>query len=282
MRRQSSSEAAWSLLTSAVSEARVEAHRLRHLMNRGLKVIEQDTPEQREHLYQLAGDIIEAGPERLTRLEQLLDKTQFALSKMGEDFFASRLPISDKTEVNEAIEHSAHPFSKTVKDSVNIVTARYLRRADLSPPLGTPGGPCGVAKRIDQEVQSPAVKEPLLDKVQRGLDLPNPDAAKVYDIETDVGGGYWKKMRFTSHGQYRMDLRGVTVARIRQSLIDLSNRMKKDKRLEAEATWGRKFEWSNKGLTIILESEGPDVVHIITAYPTSGSDPKPPAGGCKL
>ena len=281
MRRQSSSEAAWSLLASAVSEARVEAHRLRHLMNRGLKIVEQDTPEQREHLYQLAGDIIEDGPKRLTRLEQLLDKTQFALSKMGEDFFASRLPISDKTEVNEAIEHSAHPFSKSVKDSVNTVAARYMQ-ADLSPPLGKLNGPCGVAKRIDENVHSPAIKDPLIDKVERGQDLPNPDAAKVYHIETDVGAGFWKKMRFTAHGQYRMDLRGVTVDRIRQSLVDLSNRMKKDLRLQAEATYGRPFRWEARGLTVVLESEGPEVVHIITAYPTSGSDPKPPAGGCKL
>jgi len=282
MRRQSSSEAAWSLLTSAVSEARVEAHRLRHLMNRGLKIIEQDTPEQREHLYQLAGDIIEAGPDRLTKLEMLLDKTQFALSKMGEDFFSSRLPLSDKTEVSEALEHSSHPFSKSVRNSVEVVTARYMQ-ADLAPPLGKLNGPCGVAKRIDENVLSPAIKGPLIDKVERGQDLPNPDAAKVYSIETDVGAGYWKKMRFTAHGQYRMDLRGITVDRIRQSLIDLSNRMKKDKILEADATSGRSFRWEARGLNVVLESEGPDVVHIITAYPTSGiSTPKPPAGGCKL
>ena len=286
MRKQSSSEAAWSLLSGAVSDARVEAHRLRHLVNRGLKIIEQDNPEQKAHVYQLAGDLIDAVPSRLSKLESLLDKTSFALSMMGEDFFASRLSLDDKTEVKEAIEHSSHPFSKAIKESTPArrVADAYLRRADLSPPLGRPGGPCHVVKRIDQNVDSPAVKEDLIEDVESGQDLSNPEAQVVYKLELEKAGGGWKQMLITPHAQYRMDLRGVGVGQVQKALSNLWTQMARDPRLKAEVEYAdRGFRWDDRQLrlTVVVKSEGSKAT-IITAYPTGASDPKPPADGCDV
>lgn len=102
--KQASSQAAWALLMEGVASARVETHRLQHLLVRALELVEQS--EQREHLYQVAGDIIEGIPARMERLEGILDRTSLALSQMGESFLSARLPLSDKTLVQEAIKPS--------------------------------------------------------------------------------------------------------------------------------------------------------------------------------
>jgi len=252
-------------------------------MNRGLKIVENESDEKREHFYQVAGDLIEAAPERLSKLESLLDKTQFALAKMGEDFFSSRLSLDDKTEVNDAIEHSAHPFSKAIKESADRVSQAYMvkRKADLNPPLGRPGGPCHVVDRIEKNVTQPAVREDLIEDVEKGISLTNPDASKVYPIDTESGGGMWKRMIITAHAQYRMDLRGVGVGVIQKSLGDLTTEMSRDRRLMAEVL-SAPYRWEDRkrGLAVVLESRGRDAVYIITVFFTTGSDPKPPAGGC--
>lgn len=100
--KNASSEAAWALLTEGVASARVEAHRLKHLINRAEKLVEQSAAK--EHIKQMAGDILLAVPQRLSQLERHLDRTALALSKMGEDFLEARLPLSDKNEVEEAVQ----------------------------------------------------------------------------------------------------------------------------------------------------------------------------------
>ena len=104
-KKQASSQAAWALLTGGVSEARTEVHRLRHLTNRAQKVIDNHPPETRDKIYQVAGDVIVGVPERLAKIEQTLDKVSYALSCMGQDFLKSRLPLDDRTEVDEAVKH---------------------------------------------------------------------------------------------------------------------------------------------------------------------------------
>lgn len=68
-----------------VSASRVEAHRLRHLIHRALRLVEES--DQKELLYQIAGDLIISVPRRLDILDTMLDKTSYALSIMGQDFF---------------------------------------------------------------------------------------------------------------------------------------------------------------------------------------------------
>ena len=77
-----SSEVAWALLMEGVTEARVELHRLKHLTSRCMKLVESST--SRDHLYQVAGDIIQDVPKRISRIENVLDRTALALSGMGD------------------------------------------------------------------------------------------------------------------------------------------------------------------------------------------------------
>lgn len=100
--KQSSSAAAWALITEGVVAARIEAHRLKHLVNRAMKLVEQS--DHAEHLHQIAGDLILAAPRRLEKLELDLDRTSLALAKMGESFLEARLPLHDKTQVEEAVK----------------------------------------------------------------------------------------------------------------------------------------------------------------------------------
>jgi len=125
-KKQASSQASWALITGGVANARVEAHRLRHLVSRATKLVEGS--DQKEHLYQVAGDVIVALPTRLTNLELLLDKTALALSKMGESFLEARLPLAEKNEVEEAVEPSfGGGFNRFSEESVGRVAQQWLR-----------------------------------------------------------------------------------------------------------------------------------------------------------
>ena len=99
--RQASSQAAWALLTEGVTRARVEAHRIQHFLARAQKLV--DASPERDHLYEVAGDIIVGTPGRMDALNTALDRTSLALTKMGTEFLESRLPLSEKAMVDDAV-----------------------------------------------------------------------------------------------------------------------------------------------------------------------------------
>lgn len=123
--RQASSEAAWALIIEGVSAARLEVHRLKHLVSRATKLVEKS--KYREHLYQIAGDLINAIPERITQSERFLDRTSLALSKMGDEFLSARLPVSDKNMVDDAIEASGG-FANGLRSPKSHLTQRVAQR----------------------------------------------------------------------------------------------------------------------------------------------------------
>lgn len=106
-RRNANSQAGWALVTEGVTNARVHVHRLRHLLTRLVDVCED--PRYGELMNRLLGDIAKAGPNRLDQIEVILDRTSYALAKMGEEHLKGRLPLEDLTMVDEAIEGSK-PF----------------------------------------------------------------------------------------------------------------------------------------------------------------------------
>lgn len=124
MKKTASSEVAWALLAEGVTSARLEAHRLRHLLNRALALV--GSSAEKEHLYQVAGDVIVAIPERLQQLDRHLDRTTLALTQMGQTFLEARLPITDKQMVEDAIEPSFGGSRQ--KESIDRVTRAYLAR----------------------------------------------------------------------------------------------------------------------------------------------------------
>ena len=99
------------------------------------------------------------------------------------------------------------------------------RQSDLHPPLGNPGGPCQVIERIERNIRSPRLKDDLVEDVNTGEDLSNQDTSKVYPILHEHGVGSIKQVEITSHGQYRMDLRGITVEDVRHAIGSLLQQM---------------------------------------------------------
>jgi hypothetical protein len=82
--------------------------------------------EEREHIWQVAGDVIQGIPDTLSSAERALDRTSYALSVMGEDFLRGRLSFDDRARVDGAVKTS--PFSgNRGKDSMaSRVARRYL------------------------------------------------------------------------------------------------------------------------------------------------------------
>ncbi len=123
-KKEASSEAAWALLMEGVVSARLEAHRLKHLVNRCQKLVDQS--DKREHLYQVAGDAIVDMPNRLRRLETILDRTALALSGMGEDFLSARLPLSEKQLVEETLQPGFG--GSQLRNSIENVSREWMLR----------------------------------------------------------------------------------------------------------------------------------------------------------
>jgi len=127
--RKASSQAAWALLTEGVSEARVLTHRVRHMLDRAQAAAAESA--DREAIYRALGDLLEGAPERLDNLERVLDRTGYALSKMGEEFLKGRIPLDDRYEVDEAVK-AVPGFSPGTRrkssPSPSRVTERYLVR----------------------------------------------------------------------------------------------------------------------------------------------------------
>jgi hypothetical protein len=96
------------------------------MVNRCLKLVEAS--EEKDHLYQVAGDIIVSLPNRLEKLQVVLDRTSLALSKMGEDFLEARLPISEKNLVDEAMSPAFGGGSKNRTSMEIRIADRWLRK----------------------------------------------------------------------------------------------------------------------------------------------------------
>lgn len=176
--RMASSQAAWALLAEGVAAARVEAHRLRHLVNRALKII--DRSEHKESIYQRAGDLIVGVPMRLDRLEGLLDRTSYALTLMGKDFLKGRITLPDRQMVDEAVEGVQYPFGGGGKRAYTPSPSEYGTRTwvDEDSAKGLPGDTGKPSK--DQQTtrpnktENPERAEPLPSGHSKNRDLKVP------------------------------------------------------------------------------------------------------------
>jgi hypothetical protein len=123
--KKANSQAAWALLTEGVTAARLEAHRLQHLINRASRLVEGSS--HKDHLFEVAGDLIVGMPERLDHLITDLDRTGLALSRMGQDFLESRLSIQDKNLVDEAVSSAFGKARPKESEIAQRIARRYLR-----------------------------------------------------------------------------------------------------------------------------------------------------------
>jgi len=292
MRKASHSPAAWALLSEGVASARVESHRLRHLLSRAMALVNES--DEKDHLYEVAGDLIAAVPTRMDALDRHLDRTSYALASFGEDMLRDGLNIADRKQVDEAKE-TAEPMQATAARLARRVASRF---ADLAPPLGYPGGPCHVVERIVDEVPSPRLQDHLVGVVEEGQTVENAEANKIYKpLKEKMPTGLpmaTGTLTLMPHAQYRMDLRGVTVPQVRvavASFIKEWSKLRSSKHPTA-ARWEEAFarnepvDWTDKtlGLTVVLSLETlkPVSFRLVTAYWKGEPDERPPSEGCAI
>jgi len=165
------------------------------------------------------------------------------------------------------------------------------RRADLQPALGYPGGPCHVIQRIQEEVRNPRLRDQLVQEVQEGDDLSNPEAAQVYDLEQERGAGFARRIVIGPHAQYRMDLRGVTVPQVRAALKEFTKKLNDWKaqrhpsytQITQDLSYGESVQFTDHmGLTIVFAVHARDTVKLVTTYYKGERDPKMPSNGCRI
>ncbi len=163
----------------------------------------------------------------------------------------------------------------------------FPKVADAVPPLGYPGGPCYTMQRIHENVKNPKLVEDLVDKIEEGKSLSNPEASKVYG-GPEVEKGPHKMMEsivVSSHAQYRMDQRGVTVTEVRLALAGFvkafydgkSKKSPEFRQWSEDMAWGEPIKWTSKvpnGLTVVFQIRN-KAAHVITTYWKGEQDPRP-------
>jgi len=150
-----------------------------------------------------------------------------------------------------------------------------------------------VVDRIREEVPNPRLRERLIEDVELGRDLDNPEASTVYDLDAEPGADrVIQKILIGAHAQYRADLRGITIPQIRAALRSFQKQMndwksqqdfRYDDRLRDLNTQGVGINYtdSHLDLTIVFVAAGSGAVRIITTYWEHDAKPTPPGiGGC--
>lgn len=165
-----------------------------------------------------------------------------------------------------------------------------IKLADLNPPLGYPGGICYVVSRIVETLHNPRLQRQLTDEVEHGHDLEG-EEAKVYRPMVDKGpGGPINQILFSSHAQYRMDLRSVTVPEVRlalrnflKHLYDLKSRQDPEfNHLSRSLMQQSVVEWKDPKTQLFISFKLSDdkQVKIITTFWKGEPDPIP--SQCKI
>jgi len=124
--KQAGSQAGWALVAGGVNAARVDAHRLHQLLKK-VETLVESSPEK-EHIFQVAGDLLSAIPKLVERVEGQLDETSYALSLMGQEHLKDRLPISSRAMVDATVEGSASFSAPMMRGTAERVAARWLER----------------------------------------------------------------------------------------------------------------------------------------------------------
>ena len=99
------------------------------------------------------------------------------------------------------------------------LVARYLKRADLNPSLGHPGGSCYLQRRVRETVRNQKVQNYLVDQYQNEQKWNRREEEAIYKDDYSIGkaGASFPEILLRSHAQHRMDLRGVTVKDIKKA-----------------------------------------------------------------
>lgn len=144
-----------------------------------------------------------------------------------------------------------------------------------------------MVNRIEDRVPNEQLKQDLIQDVQKGQDLSNQEASKIYRVNREPGIGAIEEIEITSHSQYRMDLRKITVDDVRRALgsfLDHLDRLEAVNLKGLENTLrglngGEKVVWINPRtkLVVVFQKTGPAKVTMVTSYWKGRPDPAPGA-----
>lgn len=101
MDRTAQAETQWALVASNIADAKLQAHHLRQLLARVKSLVESS--DAKEHLYQVAGDLITSIPETFERLETQIDEAQLALAYMGRKQLRDKVSPEAKARIERAM-----------------------------------------------------------------------------------------------------------------------------------------------------------------------------------
>jgi hypothetical protein len=155
------------------------------------------------------------------------------------------------------------------------------KTADLTPPLGTYGGPCRVVDRIMDRIRQPGLRDRMIGDAQTG-DLSNTDAAKIYPPIQEQGSGF-KSFVIKPHAQFRMDYRSIPVRALVTALdsylrwlLDLRANNPEEYRDLRQSTERVTWVDPKSKLKLVLDFTSGDI-EIVTAYWKGKEDPPPMA-----
>lgn len=167
-----------------------------------------------------------------------------------------------------------------------------------STPLGLPGGPCHIIRKVEESNLTDRVKEELIIDIQKGKDLSNDDEKLLYQSKVIPSRlALFKHLRLTSHVQFRMDQRGITVPEVESALAEFTkwytyrveNKDKmspQDKRLIQEISQGDsvRFDASKAGITIVfvVDARRKKARLVSTWWTNQPNPPKPRPGECEV
>lgn len=161
--------------------------------------------------------------------------------------------------------------------------------ADLNPPLGT-GGPCRIVDRILKERLRPDKADALISLVEGDQELSNHQADIFYDPIPERGPPPFDRFMLTPHSQYRMDLRGVTVKDLRESLARFRDYVSKLKQKndpeyarimqpgKSELVW---TDPKSKLFFVFGLNSHTGSPTLVTTYWKGEENPSMPFGGCQ-
>lgn len=284
MPKEATNPVIWSLLTQGVTSARVDLHHLQHFLERAADLVESS--DHREHIFEVAGDIVTGAPGKLESALRHLDRTLYALSALAQKEGKNQLPFEDRSQVDTAIHDG--------KCSASRVASQYL---EAKLPLGFPGGTCHVVQRVHENVRNPRVRDELQDELESGQHLDKNEEKIVYDpvgipgIRAPRTYPFFGKILLPEHPQYRADLRSVNENEIRIALRSFLQEFM-DAKSRGDAMFhfweramrnGDRIEWTDPRIQLFLVFKAtPRGILVITTYWKGEGDPKPTRNRCPV
>jgi hypothetical protein len=171
-------------------------------------------------------------------------------------------------------------------------------RANL-PAIGLPGGPCHVIRNIEEAPRlNPPTRAQLIQHIERGGEISNLEADAVYPrIELPLKRvDFADRLELTSHAQYRMNLRGVTIPDVQGALSNFgrwyaarkaqgTRSLKKDEvSLLTDLASGSpvRFDDTKTGVTLIFAKKDTKLTLVSSWWTNEPNPPKPKPGECAV